>query len=47
MTSIDFDFCNLSSSGDVYVVYKERWPSDIDASWLLIYFTILWAFYVF
>ena len=35
--SIDFDFYNLSSSGDV--VYKE--PGDIDTSWLLIYFTIL------
>jgi hypothetical protein len=36
-SSIDFDFCNISSSCDV--VYKGRW--------LLIYFTILWAFYLF
>jgi len=32
--SIDFDFYNLSSSGD-----KES--GDIDIIWLLIYFTIL------
>ena len=37
--SIDFDFCNISSSCDV--VYKE---TLIDTSWLLVYFTILWAF---
>jgi hypothetical protein len=41
VTSIDFDFCNLSSSGDV--VYKER-AGDIDNSWLLIYAMILCAF---
>jgi hypothetical protein len=39
--SIDFDFCNLSSSGDV--VYKER-AGDIDNSWLLIFVMILCAF---
>jgi len=36
--SIDFDVCNVSSSGDVVYKYKER--GDIDTSWLLIYFTI-------
>jgi hypothetical protein len=38
---IDFDFYNLSSSGDV--VYKER-TGDIDNSWLLFYVMILCAF---
>jgi hypothetical protein len=40
--SIDFDFCNISSSCDV--VYK---GTLIDTSWLLVYFTILGAFYLF
>jgi hypothetical protein len=40
--SIDFHFCNISSSCDV--VYK---GTLIDTSWLLICFTILWAFYLF
>jgi hypothetical protein len=40
--AIDFHFCNISSSCDV--VYK---GTLIDTSWLLIYFTILWAFYLF
>jgi len=34
-TTIDFDICNLLSSGDL------RNVGDIDTSWLLIYLTIL------
>ena len=39
--SIYFDFCNLSSSGDRDVVYKER--SHFNTNWLLIYFTIYFS----
>jgi hypothetical protein len=35
--SIDFDFCNI----------RCLQGTRIDTSWLLIYFTILWAFYLF
>ena len=41
-SSMDFDFWNLTSSGDI--VYKERWWHN--TRWLLIYFAILWAFYL-
>ena len=40
--SIDFEFCNISSSCDV--VYKGRWLTQAG---VLIYFMILWAFYLF
>jgi hypothetical protein len=40
--SIDFDFCNISSSCEV--VYKGRWLTQA-GYWF--YFTILWAFYLF
>ena len=41
--SMDFDFWNLTSSGDI--VYKEHWWRE--HTQLLIYFTILWAYDLF
>ena len=42
--SIDFHFCNVSSSGDV--VYMERWR-HLHKLVTDFFFAILWAFYVF
>ena len=41
--SMNFRFWNLTSSGDV--VYKKCWWHN--TSWLLIYFMLLWALYLF
>jgi hypothetical protein len=41
--SIEFDFVDCRVS----VTFFTRNAGDIDTSWLLIYFAILWAFYLF